>query len=238
MTLLNISHNQKQVLIFSDTLALNADEHFPFNFLPKVFSLPHINSIITVTGVQQLLFDALTSVIGHIVYRDVEALSEFLPDQLNVHWSKLKNTIPFEGTTTVYLFGSSSDGIDMLGFAFRSVDNFVAEPLGYGQRTKPAPREFELPSSDDFFKDQIEIAVLQQREDRALPIIQRIGIGGDLLLYALTLNENGTTHLQTQHLCEFPHRQKDWDLIVAQLPANEGSYQSTVLIEEYILRPW
>jgi hypothetical protein len=238
MTLLNISHNQKQVLVFSDTLALSADDHFPFNFLPKVFSLPHINSLITVTGVQQLLFDALTSVIGRIVYQDVEALSEFLPDQLNVHWSNLKNTSSFEGTTTVYLFGSNSDGIEMLGFAFRSVDNFVAEPLGYGQRTKPAPRDFELPNSDDFFKDQIKIAVLQQREDRALPISQRIGIGGDLLLYALTLNEDGKTYLQTQHLCELPHKQKDWDLIVARLPTNDASYQSSVLIEEYILRPW
>lgn len=229
MTLLNWEMAPDRVLIFSDTLSLTGDDHLPRSFMTKVHPVPHLNGVVTGTGIGAITMGFVRHVIEDMVTQSVAQLSTFAPDIIRGLWDDLAPEIPSGATATIYLFGLGPEG-DFVGYAFRSTNDFVAEPLPYARAAKPPPADLSKVMAVETLEDWIQVAHVQQAEDRALPRAKRVGIGGDLWIYLLSRLDDGTLALGVQRACRLPHFDADLDLMLAQLPANVFDPHSQALL--------
>ncbi len=126
--------------------------------------------------------------------------------------------LPPDATATIYTFGLSLDDGEFTGFAYRSTSDFEAEQLQHGIGVKPAP-ESGMIGEINGLADFAKLAFSQQEEDRKLPRLKRVGIGGKLWMYTMLKDENGSLALRIESLGDMPYADDDHELILAQTPA-------------------
>lgn len=86
-------------------------------------------------------------------------------------------------TSTIYHLGFDDREDRFVGFAYRSVADFECEQLEYGVRTKPG-YVGTLPLSG-FPDDFVEVCRAQRVEQEALPLSERVFIGGHVIAYMM-----------------------------------------------------
>ncbi len=233
MTLLNWELTERSVLIFSDTLVIEGQSMLPGYFSTKVRLLPHLNMIVAGTGHQAVVSDFDVSVNESLVVRDIDHLSEFAPRMLQAIWQSARPLVQtIGGTSTIYTFGLSLSTSQMTGYAYRSMNNFVPEKLGVGRAGKPSDGVAGLIEKIGTIEDFVGMAMEQQTVDRAKKRTDRVGIGGELWAYALEVKHNPlSTAFSVQKLCDFPHRDADFELMIDRLPANAQNPESKARVE-------
>ncbi len=219
MTLLNWELKPDQVLIFSDTLCLDGEDHRARGFVTKVYPAAHIGAVITGTGsvevVTQFFIRALNCVANDLVH-----LSEYAPGILREIWKEYQDLFPGGSTTTtIYTFGLSKVDGRFTGFAYRSTADFEAEQLPTGMAIKPATALEEAKVADSL-EALIGVARKQQEHDRGLPRMERVGIGGELWLYILEKSKSGAASIHIHCIEQMKHYDKDREISLAKLPAN------------------
>lgn len=219
MTLLNWELKPDQVLIFSDTLCLDGEDRRARGFLTKVYPTPHIGAVITGTGSPDVVTHFFIRVLNCVV-KDVVHLSAFAPEMLRELWKEHQKLFPQDpSTTTIYTFGLSEDDEQFTGYAYRSTANFEAEQMAHGLAIKPGTA-LEEANAADSLEALISVARKQQEHDRALPRMERVGIGGELWLYILEKSKSGAVSIHIHRLEQMEHHAKDREMSLAKLPVN------------------
>ncbi|MBS0220374.1 MAG: hypothetical protein JSR91_06490 [Proteobacteria bacterium] len=218
MTLLNWEMTAEQVILFTDTLSLDGQDRRARSFTTKVFPAPHIGAVIAGTGVAQIVTRFYLNIVD-LVVNDVVHLSKFAPAMLKQDWEQTKSQLPDGATTTVYTFGLSAKDGTFTGYAYRSTADFAAECLHHGRVMKP-PTTIEDLQAIDSLPAFVAISKKQQAQDRELPRVKRVGIGGDLWLYFLRKSESGALSLQVERMERMPHYNQDRKIMLAKLPEN------------------
>jgi len=228
MTLLNWELTPEGVTILSDTLSLN-DTHRPRTFLTKVYPAPHLDAVVTGTGLSEIVTRFYFHVSGQAIANDIDHLMEYAPNILRGIWLEFADKIPEGATTTVYMFGISRQSGKFVGYALRSTADFNAELLPHGIAAKPAPALEELQTVVDI-RSFVDLALRQQEHDRALRRQERLGIGGDLWFYSLNKSEDGSLALAMARVMRLPHYDDDHELMLAQLPQNANHPRSLLAL--------
>ncbi len=225
MTLLNWELTPEDVVILSDTLALSGDQKRPRGFMTKVFPALHLNALITGTGLIDVVTQFYLRVVRSTIADDVVHLAEYAPKVLQGIWAELADQLPPDATTTIYVFGIAKDTGEFVGHAYRSTNYFEAEAMIHARAAKPAPSMAQLEAVENL-ADFVKLALHQQADDRVLPRMSRVGIGGDLWAYFLGKDEEGAMTMSIHRVLRMPHYEQDHELMLATLPENEGHPRS------------
>ena len=228
MTLLNWEMTPEYVLLLSDTLSLSAEDKHPQSFMTKIFTAPHIGALITGTGIGEIITRFYLHVVSGMIVDDVVHLSEFAPESLRMIWEEVSDRMPDGATATIYTYGLTEEGF--VGFAYRSTADFEAEELQHGLAAKPAPELSRLAEVDGF-DGFVTLAREQQANDRALPRVDRVGIGGDLWMYLMTKGEGGGLSLRVDRVERLNHYDADHNVMLARLPENEDHPDTMAILQ-------
>jgi len=229
MTLLNWEMTAEQVILFTDTLSLDGQDHRARSFTTKVFPAPHIGAVIAGTGVGQIVTRFYLNVVGGLVVNDVVHLSEFAPAMLKQDWEQTRSQLPDGATTTVYTFGLSAKDGEFTGYAYRSTADFSPERLQHGMAMKP-PTTVEDLQAIASLAGFVAISKKQQAQDREPSRGKRVGIGGELWLYLLRKSESSALSLQIERIERMLHYDQDREIMLAKLPQNAGHLLSLVAL--------
>lgn len=190
--------DKKQALVATDTLSVDL-EGKPFAFVTKSAYVPHLRTIIAGTGAGGFANKWHLHVSTRMVLKGIRNLDYHTPKSLRELWLEyLKEmSIPIDITTTVYQFGISEETGEIVSFAYRSINNFVSEKLGYGTGVKP---ECSVPEGDlmalipEMMKEQREIQNKEPKESR-------VYIGGEI--FAFYLNADGCNCIKLGEFDEY-----------------------------------
>lgn len=188
MTILNAYFQPDGVLISMDTLASWPETMRPRHFTTKMWFI---------------------DVNERMVVRDIAQLDRCAPTALRELAASLD--LATLGTATVYHFGYSPDSAQFKGYAYRSTNTFTSEPLPYGLIFKP-PVQVEQSAGEEINEFFARVAKQQRAEDDALPLEQKVGIGGDVLLLALT-----PTRMSIERCYRFDDYKAQYEDMCAQL---------------------
>jgi hypothetical protein len=177
-TSLNFMLDKAVVFITMDTLGTSPVTKKPRMYSTKFYVLQHLYGVMCGTGDHQLVQDWFCRIQTSMIARDIPHLDLYTPQQLR---NLAKQYDQASGTTTIYQFGFSLDEGIYKGFAYRSINDFVSEPLPYRIAIKPyvpvKEDEFEHGEIHDAFRD---LTIRQKIADDALPVAERLGIGGEI----------------------------------------------------------
>lgn len=192
----------KQVLIVTDTLSVTPDGS-PFLFTSKAHYLPHLRTIVAGTGVKDFSSNWHVLVNNGMVVRGIENLNDHTPQGLREMWQDFKEeySVPEGMTTTVYHLGISEETGQVVAYAYRSINDFVSELVPYGVGIKPECTVPTVDSSDIKFLIT-EIMKEQRRVQAAVPLSERIFIGGEAI--AMQLTKGGCNIFKLFEFDDFP----------------------------------
>ena len=206
---------------------------------PKVYSLPHLGLCIAGTGVQPVAERFWARANSRCVARDISHLNEFAPAILKGIRDDLLQENGFADvqdlglTGTVYCYGRSEETDAFVGYAYRSTSEFVSEPMKYCFCIKPVPNSGQVPPIKGF-SDLLGILKGQKLEDRERLRMERVGMGGDVILTLMTRDDAAFTVIELRAIFGFEDFEDDWNLILAKLSANAGSLESIIDIHNDI----
>lgn len=126
---------------------------------------------------------------------DLIRLDEFAPDILKQLFHERSLEEQQNCPTSIYHLGLDHDDNIFRGFAYRSVNDFVSEPLPYGLHTKPGYDG----SSADPQDDLITMMCRQRSEQDKLPLEERCHIGGEIIVWMMerVVRENARPTVST-----------------------------------------
>ena len=207
--------------MMSDTIVSTSDNG-PCFFTSKVHWLPHLDGLICGTGSLDFILAWIDRVQHGMLALDLWHLDEYATDSLLDLADVMFPVFANGTTTTIYHLGYDMAARKFGGFAYRSTNNFKSEILLAGTRTKPGVDIF--PEGEMIWPSYfIEIAKLQKADDDALPLAERVGIGGHLVSHSLTVDRTD----ERDHVCcnvtkvhEFDDYQSMYDACVIQLPGS------------------
>lgn len=204
MTALNFVLSEDAVYVVADTLVTL--EHEPAYFTTKVFTVPHWNGLICGRGSHGLILDWVMQAFGSTLALDLVHTDEFAPQIMRDLFDNRPEEEQANCTTSIYHLGFDTAQDRFVGFAYRSRDDFVSEPLEYGFHQKPGIGiEMEM---REFPKDFVAHMRQQREEQDALPPEERAFIGGQILSWMLqrVQQEDGPSLVRTTILPAF-----EWD---------------------------
>ncbi len=171
-------------LVATDTLAVKPDGT-PQMFCSKATFLPHMKTIIAGTGLGGFANDWANYVNNRLIVAGLRNLDYHTPEGLRTLWSSAKerDDFPDSITTTVYQIGVSEDDKEVCAYAYRSINNFVSEPLGHGTRAKP---ECVFPTEGHLLQHLHPMMLEQRSIQDAKPPEERLYIGGECVVMHLT----------------------------------------------------
>lgn len=182
MSSLIFDFGESHVFLASDTLAVDLKGE-PVFFTSKAQYVPHLETIIAGTGCAGFSWDWASVVNNDMLVNGIENLDYHTPSGLRKLWSKAgQNASEIDLSTTVYQLGYSSLESRMKGYAYRSADNFVSEPLEYGLRVKP---RCEIVQTNSFLQDVIRMMAEQRQLESQKRPAERVHIGGQISLITL-----------------------------------------------------
>jgi len=182
MTALIYVIEKEQIRLAMDTLIVSADDKLPLEYSKKFVTLPHVNAVIAGTGLAEFIYSWFFHLENSMDGIGFDQLIESSPSCLLHLERQCEN---FEITdSTIYQFGYSEQAQCYAGFAFRSPKQWVAERLAYDSLGyKP---QVELPQVNDVNQRVfVEIMAEQRRVDLSRPVVDRVGIGGDVHLVTM-----------------------------------------------------
>jgi hypothetical protein len=210
MTAAIFSIAPEQIIVTTDTLAMAGDTRTPFFFTTKFYPLPHLNGAMFATGIGDLATQWFVK-LERFVARDIHHVDQYVTPSLQELGQQFQ--LNDSQTTTIYHVGFSEAEARYVGFAYRSTSGFNSERLEYGLRTKPGvPNAVAESFPDDF----IRLMEVQRAADNALPLKERVFIGGEI--QALIMYGKGMT-IQTIH--RFPDYEAVYEQMCDALPANK-----------------
>ena len=180
-----IFHTEKEMaFVVMDTLATSVNGE-PFMFTTKSFPLPHLKMIICGTGMGGFISRWFLKINDGIVVKGIEDLAIHAPMILRGFWEDYKKNNPIDSnlTTTCYHFGFSEYDDQIHSYAFRSQNQFIAEPLDYGCGIKPV---VEIPEPYEFPTDIHKIMKMQRESEEKKNKGERVYIGGEIQITHLT----------------------------------------------------
>lgn len=183
MTALNFFLSKAGVSVVADTLVTANAE--PAYFTSKVFPVPHWNGLICGRGSLGLILDWVGQAYGGMLAFDMIHADQFVPDTLRRLYSERPPEEKTDCTTSVYHLGYNPTDGAFCGFAYKSVNDFESEPLGYGIHCKPGVEiELEL---NQFPADFVTLMRQQRLEQDLLPANERCFVGGQVLSWTMHL---------------------------------------------------
>ena len=210
MSSLIFDFGESHVFLASDTLAV---DHLgePAFFTSKAQYVPHLRTIIAGTGYAGFSWNWATIVNNRILVSGIENLDYHTPSGLRELWSEGGyNASESDQSTTVYQLGYSSLENRMKGYAYRSANNFVSEPLEYGLRVKP---HCEVIQSDSFLQDVIKMMNDQRKLEAQKSLKERVYIGGQISLFTLD------AHVCSQAtIFEFDDFKEHFEIALSNIP--------------------
>lgn len=209
MTAIIFSLAPNQVIVASDTLAVAGGTYKPFFFTTKFYPLPHLHGVMFATGLGDLASEWFSNLERFLV-RDIQHLDEYVTSSLRLLGKSFG--LDDHQTATIYHIGYSESDDQYIGFAYRSLNNFESEKLVYGIHTKPGVLNAEIKS---YPEDFIKVMKNQKYEDEALPIEDRVFIGGEIQSLMM---ENKITTIST--LYRFEEYELLYKKMCDLLPAN------------------
>ena len=180
MTALNFCLTEDAVYVVADTLA-TSQEFTPAFFTTKVYPVPHWNGLICGRGSPGLILDWLHHALCGMLAVDLVHVDEFAPDTLRRLFSERPTEEQDNCTTSIYHLGLDLGAGIFRGYAYKSVNGFVSEPLGYGVHTKPG---IDWPVQN-FPDDFVSMMRAQRDEQDQLPPEERCFIGGQVLSWMM-----------------------------------------------------
>ncbi len=140
--------DNKQVLVATDTLVVDASTTKPIRFSSKSLYIPHLRMIVASTGVASFADHWATAVNHNFLADDIDDLVSITEEQMFNLFMQFKslNQIDRDYTVTIYHFGFSKKSNEMKAYAHRSTNDFVVEPVEYGLGLKPI---CEFPKNTD-----------------------------------------------------------------------------------------
>ena len=204
MSSLIFATDENQVLVATDTLAVNPEGE-PFCYTSKAIHIPHLRVIIAGTGAGGFANEWALIVSTRMVVKGIQNLNTHTPNGLRELWikytSEYKSLVNF--STTVYQFGLSEANDSVALYAYRSVNNFESEKLGYGTAVKP---ECSLPKGD--LIQSLPVMMEEQRSIQlSLPKESRLFIGGEIQVLHLT--KNGCESYMVYRFSDFKKNESD-----------------------------
>jgi hypothetical protein len=195
MSLLLFQLDPESVIVATDTLATRVDSR-PFLLVSKCTVLPHLGSVIAFTGTAAIGQRWAAMVQTNLLCRDFDMLDQHTPENLRRIAAEVEEEHgPISGSSTVYHFGYSDIDTKYVGYAYRSEKNFDSERLDYGFGMKPPPAA--IPADNPAtFEEIVELADQIRNEQNALPLSERLHIGGDLVSTVLV---EGAIHVTKVH---------------------------------------
>lgn len=182
MTVLNFFTSEKAVFIATDSSFSHADDKLPAGYITKAFLLPHLDGIIAGTGDPRFIADWLVRANTGFVVRNMIHLDQFTHQSLADIYRYRSTREGNLGTTTIYQWGYDPEIGTMRCFAYRSTNEFISEELPFGSALKPG---YDIGNYEirDFPNDFIDVIERQKAADEALPLDQRVGVGGHVVAY-------------------------------------------------------
>jgi hypothetical protein len=220
VTILNFALAQDAVYLVTDTLVSDPVDMGPLFFTAKVFPAPHWQGLICGTGVQQFIVEWYCTAITSILAIDMKHLDEFVPDMIRPMYQQYQFDQDREITSTIYHIGLDRSERRFVAFAYRSTNDFVGEPLEYGIHLKPDPEDASM-VFNHFPADFITIAEMQKLEDETKPMVERVGIGGDLISYMMQIvdvNGQPETQMAIVRCHKFPDTDAMYQSACSRLP--------------------
>lgn len=197
MTALVFVIQPDQVCFAMDTLIVTHDDKMPLDFQRKFYALPENNIVVAGTG------------LGNLVNTWFEVLGR-LPTETNIDdlapiiSELVQKLLPFVNgidlaTSTLYHFGYSKSQAKYVGFVSRSENNWKTESIQENAiGFKPI---IPLPECNDIeFPDYlVKIIQAQQKADLSLPVVDKVGIGGEIEFVHM---KNGEISISNVHRFE------------------------------------
>ncbi|KNC65635.1 hypothetical protein [Pseudoalteromonas ardens] len=198
MSSLIFATDEEQILVATDTLSVTPEGE-PFSFVSKAVHIPHLRTIVAGTGAGGFANRWALTASTQMIVKGIMNLDYHTPAGLRELWSDYKKeySLSNDFTTTVYQFGLSEENGKVVSFAYRSTNDFVSEPIGYGTGVKP---ECSTPDGN-----LIEALPKMMEEQRAIqnqiPPESRIYIGGEI--QALYLTSQGCNSFLVSRFTDF-----------------------------------
>jgi hypothetical protein len=200
----------ENVVIVTDTLA-STFEGDPAFFVTKTHILPHFGTVASGTGIYEVHLGWLDAVRANFIALDIDQLASHTPDILRSVDSELsakevEASRPW-ATSTLYLFGWSDRHGQYVRYTFRSTGDYEPEVwLEPCFALKPEPQAgLAALEGLSTFEDWIDLAETVRAEQNALPMHERIHIGGSLMV---TVLENKA--ITTRELYRFADHDDQW----------------------------
>lgn len=192
--------------VVTDTLATEPDGT-PFLFTSKCAVVPQMRMLIAGTGTAALVDRWRDLVQTSVRALDAAMLDVHAPDALRGLWAELGREHDLtDQTATVYHFGCDASTDTHRLFVYRSTSDFSGEIQQPGYGIKPHPLgEFSGPES---IEEIVALATRIRDEQAALPQLERVCIGGELVLTAL---EKDTVTIRVIHA--FDDHLDDWQIM-------------------------
>lgn len=119
-------------------------------------------------------------------------LDSFVTDQLQKIWKDLIANGKQSGNSTIYHFGFSEEEKSLVGFVYRSTNNFASERIKFGLSVKPPisvdSGSHTYSNSEEFDNFMIDLMRKQRKEDLEMPLENQVGIGGEIQKAVLLQN--------------------------------------------------
>ena len=197
--------------VFTDTLAYG-ETNEPQNYVSKVTILPHLHMVMALTGVAQVGHRWAARLQSRMRLLDIDMCDQHAPGALRESEAEVKaEDGPLPMTSTAYHFGRSRESGEIVGYVYRSERDFTSERLQSGVvAAKPPPLDGNfgpLMSRDDY----IELAMRIRSEQERRPAAERLGIGGDLILTAVTPEQ-----IIVETAARFPDFDVQWEQMNAR----------------------
>lgn len=219
MTALNFLLSDKQVIIATDTLAVGAEDGCPHHMSTKVLTLPHLRMCVTATGAMVVLQEFGHLVNGGAVVKDIRQLDRHATEVLQEIQGRFVRKYRQEISTTIYTFGWCNKSLRFCGYAYRSTEDYESEELQLNCfACKPPLNDMSRVPEIKELADFATVMRMQQEEDRAKLVQDRVGIGGEVVATTMAHNDIGGVAFHQSVLASLGYREVDWAVMLAKLP--------------------
>lgn len=184
MTVLNFMFDKKHLFLVTDSTFSDANDKLPRGYCTKAYCLPHLDGIIAGTGRVDFIISWVMEANTGFSVRDMPHLNQFATGTLNKMYAQYITDREVADTTTLYHFGYDRRERRMRCFVYRSTNNFQSEELPFGSAVKPGIDFSSFPIAN-FPGDYLPIIEAQKASDLALPVEERVGVGGHMIAYTI-----------------------------------------------------
>ena len=175
----------------------------PLKYANKIYYLPFLKTILTGTGLMDLVIDWYCFIQKFVVINDITGLNKITERKLPDLYSSFGEID--DNSSTIYQFGYCERIGKHIGFAYRSINGFRSEELIPSIGLKPSENiklEESMPEKDEQFEQYIlRLIIEQKRIDDMKSSEDRLGIGGNIYYSVLQKNE-----FNIKEIYEFPYK--------------------------------